>query len=219
MANKNFLQAINEVLIRLRETPVTSPNDNSYSRLIGVYINDAKRQVEDSYTWNALTYSFPIQTQDNIFRYLLTDVGHRFRVLDVVNEEKDWFLSNEYTHKMNELFLNQGQVLKGPPDRYNFNGTSSAGDPYVDLYPVPDGVYNVYFNMILPTPELVQPSDPIIIPSEPVILLAYSKALVERGEDGGINTNEAYQLYQQSLADHIAIEANRYEDEITWVSY
>jgi hypothetical protein len=218
MANKTYLQAINEVLIRLRETPVTSPGDNAYSRLVGVYVNDAKRQVEDAYTWNALSYSFPIQTQDNIFRYVLTDVGHRFRVLDVVNEEKDWFLKNEFTHRMNDLFLNQGQVQKGPPDRYNFNGTNTNGDPFVDLYPIPDGVYNVYFNMILPTPELAQASDPIIIPSEPIILLAYSKALVERGEDGGINSNEAYQLYQQSLADHIAIEANRYEDEITWYS-
>jgi hypothetical protein len=40
---------------------------------------------------------------------------------------------------------------------------------------------------------------------------------MERGEDAGITSNEAYQLYLQSLADHIAAEANRYPDEITWV--
>jgi len=87
------------------------------------------------------------------------------------------------------------------------------------LYPIPDQAYNIFFNVINPTPELTASSDTILIPAEPVIFLAYSKALLERGEDSGVTSNEAYQLYLQSLSDHIAAEANRYPDEITWNAY
>jgi predicted nucleic acid-binding Zn ribbon protein len=217
LMNITYLDAVNEVLVRLRETPVTAPTDTAYSRLIGTYINDAKRQVEDAYNWNALSATITVDTSDNIFRYIMTGSGQRFRVLDAINQEKDWFMIPETTGKMNELFMNQGTVLKGPPERYNFNGTDANGDTFVDLYPVPDGDYSIYFNVIAPTPKLVGTNDTILVPSEPVIFLAYSKALVERGEDNGLLSSEAYQLYLNSLADHIAIESNKYQDEITWV--
>lgn len=215
MSTKTFLQAINEVLIRLREDPVTAPGDTAYSRLIAVYVNDAKRQVEDAYNWNALSATVTVDTNPNIFRYLMVGAGQRFRVLDVVNQEANWFMTAETTSKMNELFLNQ-EVPTGAPEFYNFNGTDPNGDTYVDLYPIPDADYSIYFNVVAPTPPLVSGSDIILVPSEPIIFLAYSKALVERGEDSGINSNEAYQLYLQSLSDHIAIDSNKFEDETTW---
>lgn len=217
MANPTYIQLVNDVLIRLREPEVSSITDNAYARLIGKFVNDAKRQVEDAYNWNALSETLTVQTSDNLFNYVLTNIGQRFRVLDVINSEKDWFLNLETTGKMNALFLNE-TIVKGPPDRYNFNGVDSNGDTQVDLYPVPDGVYNIFFNVIKPQAPLASNSDPLKIPSEPVIFLAYAKALNERGEDVGISSVEAYQLYLQSLADHIAAEANRYPDEITWTS-
>jgi hypothetical protein len=216
MANPTYIQLVNDVLIRLREPEVSSITDNSYARLISKFINDAKRQVEDAYNWNALSETITVQTSDNLFNYVLTNIGQRFRVLDVINSEKDSFLTLETTNRMNALFLNQA-VVKGPPDRYNFNGVDTNGDTQVDLYPIPDGVYNIFFNVIKPQEPLANNSDPLKIPSEPVVFLAYAKALNERGEDVGISSVEAYQLYLQSLADHIAAEANRYPDEITWI--
>ena len=217
MANQTYLQTVNNVLIRLRENEVTAVTDTSYSKLIGRFVNDAKRQVEDAYNWNALTETLTVTTANLVFNYVLTDIGQRFRVIDVINEERNWFLKNETTTRMNELFLND-PVQYGPPELYNFNGVSD-GDTQVDLYPIPDGVYNIYFNVIKPTEALVNNADVIKVPSEPIEFLAYSKALLERGEDSGINSTEAYQLYLQSLSDHIAAEANRYPDEITWVGY
>lgn len=217
MANTTFLEAVNEVLVRLREDEVTAVTDTTYSKLISKYINDAKRQVEDAYNWNALSATITVDTSTGIFQYILTGSGQRFRVLDVVNQEDNSFLSEESTHRMNELLLNFTPQT-GSPDRYNFNGTNGDGDTFVDLYPIPDGDYSIYFNMIVPTTPLVNNTDAILVPSEPVIFLAYSKALLERGEDSGITSTEAYQLYQQSLADHISAEANRYPDEITWGS-
>lgn len=211
-----YLELVNDILVRLREAEVTAVTDNAYSKLIGKYVNDAKRQVEDAYNWNALSATVTVDTSANIYRYILTGSGQRFRVLDVVNQERDSFLFNESTNRMNELFLNMGTTFSGPPDRYNFNGTDANGDTYVDLYPVPDGDYSIYFNLIVPTVPLAVSSDTLLIPSEPVIFLAYAKALIERGEDQGMSSAEAYQLFQTSLADHISSEAGRYPDELVW---
>ena len=218
MANKTYLELVNETLVRLREPEVTAVTDNAYSKLIGRFINDAKRQVEDSYTWNALSETLTVTTSANLFNYVLTGIGQRFKVIDVINSESDWFLNDETTRKMDELFLNSGTVLVGAPDRYNFNGVDSNGDTQVDLYPIPDGVYNIYFNVIKPQAEFTAASTQIKVPSEPVIFLAYAKALNERGEDNGVNSVEAYELYRQSLSDHIAAEANRYPEELIWGS-
>lgn len=217
MATKTYLQAVNDVLVRLREDEVTAVTDTRYSKLIGKFVNDSLRQVEDAYNWNALTETVTVTTANQVFNYILTGIGQRFRVLDVINQESDSFLKLETTSKMNELFLNIGAVQRGAPDRYNFNGVSN-GDTQVDLYPIPDGVYTLYFNVIKPQAPLSANADQLKIPSEPVVFLAYSKALLERGEDSGITSTEAYQLYLQSLSDHIAAEANRYPDEITWGS-
>jgi len=218
MANKTYLELVNETLVRLREPEVTAVTDNAYSKLIGRFINDAKRQVEDSYTWNALSETLTVSTSANLFNYVLTGIGQRFKVIDVINSQSDWFLNYETTRKMDELFLNSGTVLVGAPDRYNFNGVDNNGDTQVDLYPIPDGVYDIYFNVIKPQAEFTASATQIKVPSEPVIFLAYAKALNERGEDNGVNSVEAYELYRQSLSDHIAAEANRYPEELIWGS-
>ena len=40
-----FLQAVNDVLARLREVQVASLTETTYATLIGKFVNDAKRQV------------------------------------------------------------------------------------------------------------------------------------------------------------------------------
>ena len=48
-----YLQLVNSVLRRIREDEVSSVSQNNYSKLIGEFVNDAKRTVEDSYDWTA----------------------------------------------------------------------------------------------------------------------------------------------------------------------
>jgi hypothetical protein len=211
-----YLELVNDVLIRLREAEVTAVSDNAYSKLIGKYVNDAKRQVEDAYNWNALSETLTVTTSATLFNYVLTDSGQRFRVLDVRNAETDMFLDYETTHNMNALFNFSTLTESGSPRLFNFNGVDENGDTQVDLFPIPDGVYNIYFNIIKPQDNLTASADVLKIPSEPVIFLAYAKALIERGEDAGLSSAEAYQLYQTSLADHISSEAGRYPDELVW---
>ena len=211
----NYIQLVNSVLRRLRETEVSSVNDNAYSKLIGDFVNDAKRNVEDAYNWNSLSDTLTAVTATGIFNYVLVGSGQRFRVIDVLNDSSDVIVRNASTRWMNQQFL-LNPTQAGTPQYYNFNGTDSAGDTQVDLFPIPNGVYNIRFNVILPQPLLEADADNLLVPSEPVVFLAYAKALAERGEDGGLLSSEAYGLYKTSLADAISLEAGRYFEEETW---
>lgn len=211
----NYIQLTNSVLRRLRETEVSSVNDNAYSKMIGEFINDAKRNVEDSYNWNALTDTLSAVTSSSVFNYVLTGSGQRFRVIDVLNDSSDVVVNNATTRWMNQQFLLNPTQL-GSPTWYNFNGVNANGDTQVDLFPIPDGVYNIRFNLILPQVPLSADADVLKVPHEPVVFLAYAKALAERGEDGGLASSEAYGLYKQSLSDAIALESGRYGEETQW---
>lgn len=210
----NYLELVNAVLVRLRENTVTSVSDNSYSKLIGTFINDSKRQVEDAYNWNVLTETLTAQTSPTIFSYAMTGIGIRFKLIDVIDDSNNYKLRYAPTETMNKLFLESYDL--GTPKYYNFNGVSSSGDTMVDIYPVPDGVYDVRFNVIIPQGNLTSNADQLLVPEEPVILGAYARALAERGEDGGFSSSEAYALYRSSLADFIAIESGRYLEEFVW---
>jgi hypothetical protein len=215
MASPTYLQLVNDVLIRLRENEVSSVSDNNYSKLIGKFINDAKRQCEDAYNWNALSDTLSATTGADVFNYVLVGSGQRFRVLDVIDDTSKNILRLQTSAQMNKLFLLQS-TQKGAPIYYNFNGTNSNGDTQVDLYPVPNGVYNLRFNIIKPQVALSANSDTLLIPSEPVIFSALARAMGERGEDGGIASNEAFAMYKQSLSDAITLESGRYLEESEW---
>ncbi len=55
-----YLEAINKVLRRLREDEVASPNTSAYSKLIGEFVNDANRLVEDAWDWAELRQVRPL---------------------------------------------------------------------------------------------------------------------------------------------------------------
>ena len=217
MAAYNFLELTNNVLRRLREPEATSVNDNEYVKLIATYINDSKRQVEDSYNWNSLSETLSAVTATDIFNYVLTGSGQRFRLIDIINDTSNMIMQNRTTRWMDQNFL-VNDPPKGPPIYFNFNGTNVNGDTQVDLYPIPDGVYNIRFNIIKPQAELVTDADVLYVPHEPVIMGAYARAIAERGEDAGITSNEAYALYLTSLADAIALESGRYIEEQEWLA-
>jgi hypothetical protein len=213
-----YIQLVNSVLRRLRETEVSSVADNAYSKMIGEFVNDAKRQVEDAYAWNSLTDTLSAVAAVDIFNYVLVGSGQRFRVIDVINDTDDFFLKYQTTNEMNRLFLMTSSE-KGSPRFYNFNGVDANGDTQVDLYPIPNGVYNIRFNIIKPQLPLNTDADRLLVPHEPVIFNACARAFAERGEDGGIASGEMYALYNQSLADAIAIESSRYLEEGEWMAY
>lgn len=212
-----YLETVNNVLRRLREPTVSSVDETSYSAMIGVFVNDAKREVEDAHDWNVLSDTLTANTSAGIFNYVLVGSGNRFRVIDVLNDSNDTEIRYAPTKWMNKQFL-LTQSQSAAPLFYNFNGVDSNYDTQVDIYPIPDTVYALRFNLIIPQADLTSDSTRILVPPHLVSMLAYAKAIAERGEDGGNLSSEAYALYKMSLANEIAIERNRYEEEMNWVA-
>jgi len=212
-----YLDIVNNILKRLRERTVASVEESIYSRLIGVLVNDAKSTIEESWQWSALRTTLTATTEADVFNYVLTGTNNNFTTLDVLNDTDDFFLQYATAHDMNGKFLT-GTPSTGTPTEYSFNGVDAAGDTQVDLYPIPDGVYTVRFNVVMRNPELSGDADVLLIPTQPVLLLAYALAVEQRGEDGGINPASAYNRAQVALSDAVSHDAQKHLEETIWYS-
>lgn len=207
-----YKQLVNNVLVRLREREISNVSDN---KLIGTLVNDAKYEVENAWNWSALRQTLTLTTSANVFNYELNGTGNNFTVMDVVNEDGDFFMEYRTQHDFNKFYLNTTPQT-GNPRYYNFNGVSADNDTLVDVYPKPDGEYTIYFNIIQRTANLENNTDVLKVPSQPVLLLAYAKAVEERGEDGGISAISAYGMAKNALNDAIAQDAQRHSEELIW---
>jgi hypothetical protein len=216
MALPTYLELVNDILVRMREPEVSTVQENVLSKLIGKLVNDAKRQVEDAYKWSALIADIPLTTVADISTYAVADSGHRYKVSELHNATKYVGLKTVSLAMYNLWSGSAGVPQKGSPNYYCFNGIDSNGDAKVMFWPVPDGTYTINVQLYVPQENLASDTDTLKVPTEPVILGAFARALVERGEDGGLNSSEAYGLYKASLADAIAIESSRFVEEDGW---
>jgi hypothetical protein len=201
-----YLDMINSILRRLRERTVSTANESTYSALIGQFINDAKNEIEETWDWNSLKTTMTAATSSGVFSYNLTDSGQNSTVLSVLNDTSNNFMSYASNHDFDNWYLNQN-VVSGSPQYYNINGIDTNGDTIMDVYPKPDGVYNIRINMVIRTPDLASDTTNFVIPARPIEMLAYAKAVEERGEDGGQSAQAAYRNAERVISDAIARDA------------
>ena len=207
-----YLELVNDVLTRLRENTVSTVSETTYSALIGKFVNDAKRQIEDSYTWNCLAATVTITTVAGQSSYSLTGVGQKFRVMDAINTTSYIGLMDIPFVDMNRK-LNFSSSAQSIPSEFCYNGVDSNGDTKIDVFPIPSGVFTLVFDVIKPQAQLTVDGTDIKVLDYLVTQSAYSRALIERGEDGGTNSAEAYALFRGMLSDAIATESTRYPEE------
>ena len=212
-----YLELVNDVLVRLRETTVSTVSETSYSSLIGKFVNDAKRQIEDAYAWNVLGTTITLSTASGTYSYALTGSGQKFQVLDVLNVTSNLRMKNVDFATMNR-YQNFSTPVEGIPAYYAFDGVNGSYDTKVTLYPRPDGVYSIPFSLTVPQATLSSDSTVVLVPDVLVVQNAYARALVERGEDGGLTSSEAYSLYKAMLSDYIALESTRYPENQEFVA-
>jgi hypothetical protein len=211
----NFLGLINEVLIKLREDQVAILNQDKQATLIGRFVNDAKRVVEDAWSWDVNNTTISIDTVPNVSKYTVTGAGLR---------QKDVTVNNSTNRAKLQIvpknwILDQQQLAVTTPSQsgwFAWDGNDGI-DAAVQFYPTPNAVATMNFNMNVPQIDLVLASDILRCPWEPVVAQAYARALVERGEDGGLASSEAYGIYKGILADRISLDsANGIENDV-WV--
>ena len=132
-----YIQIINSVLRRLREDTIsadwssdlvgsTGPTD--YQVMIGDFINEVKREVEDAWNWTSLRRTETVSTVDGTRSYNLPSTTQRSRVLSVQEQS-------------------QGGTLQSVPDSWiktTQYPTESSGVPAVS-----------YTHLTLPTKRIV----------------------------------------------------------------
>jgi hypothetical protein len=177
-----YLELVNDVLVRLREPTVSTVIQTTYSSLIGKFVNDAKRQIEDAYAWNVLGQTITLSTVAGTYSYSLTGSGQKFQVIDVLNVTSNIGMKNIDFASMNRK-QNFSTPVSGIPSEYAFDDSTV-----------------------------------VAVPDVLVVQNAYARALVERGEDGGLSSSEAYLLYKSMLSDYIALEGTRYPENQEFVA-
>ena len=207
-----YLDLVNNVLRRLRETEVSSVQSTSYSKLIGDLVNDAKDLVETSWDWSALRTTLTITTTADVFNYSLTGSQNNIKELNVLNDTSNLIMQYQTNNWFDSQFL-LGNPVSGAPMYYTYNGVDSDGDTLIDVYPKPDGVYSLRFNCALRNGDLSADTDTIKIPSMPVVHLAIAFASRERGETGGTSSAEYFSMANKYLSDAIAMDAARHPEE------
>ena len=216
-----YLELVNAVMRRLRESEVStvqgSGNSNSYARLIGDFVNEAKSQIEVAWDWSALRNTLTVTTSLNVFNYELNGAKSNSKFLDIWNDTSNIEMQMKDSMWFTQEFL-MADPQVGIPNFYNFNGVSSDGDIQVDIYPIPDGVYALRFNLTQRNVPLSADTDTTVLPTRPIILLATAMAIEERGEDGGQQSMNAYAAAQSALADEIAMDAARHPEDTIWYS-
>ena len=214
------LQLVNKVLRRLREDEVTSFTA-SYTNLILDFLNETKREVEDSWNWTSLRTTKTITTVAGTRQYSLTGAGSRFRILFDGNFRP--MVYNVTTGS--QLDLASGSVIaandlnvtsSGSPSFFTLVGQDASGDPIISFESIPSGVETIRFHLHVPQDDLDATTDTLTVPEWPVVLGAWAKAISERGEDGGQNTIEQQLMYKSALSDAIAMNEGQTYGETTW---
>lgn len=213
-----YLEAVNEVLARLRESSVSTISQTAYSTLIGHFVNDAKRQVEDAWDWDVQNTTITVTTVAGTSGYTLTGSGTRQKGIsaNITTSGRQAMLqpvSNKWIQDQQQLTT----TTNSAPCYFAWDGNDGT-DSKIQLFSTPDSVYTIKFNLNVPQAALTSAATVIQVPSDAVVMGAYARALVERGEDGALGSSEAYSLYKSIMADRISLEQARIEDYSTWVA-
>jgi len=208
-----YLNLMNSVLRRLREEETTSVTSTTYNKMVGDFINDAKKLVEEATDWSALRETIVVTTSASDNSYSLTGSSDNVKVMSVINDTQNCFMEYQTKNWFNDA-LYISNAVEGAPKYYTYNGLDSSGDTEVLVGPTPDGVYSLRFDVIKRQADLSTNTDTLLVPSQPVIHLAVALLARERGETGGTSTAEYFSIADKYLSDAIAIDAAKHPEEM-----
>jgi hypothetical protein len=212
-----YLQLVNSVLRRLREDQVATVDQNSYSLLVGELVNEAKETVENAWDWTGLRATIVVPTVASTSTYTIADSQNKLKILDVINDTANCFMTERGTSWMRNLFLNNN-APEGQPQYYNLKTLDANGDNVFQVYPVPDKEYDLNFSVVKRTPYFTADEDKLKVATNAVVLYAAALASRERGETGGTAAAEQFALADRALSDAIAYDAAQHPNETIWTS-
>ena len=207
-----YLELINGVLKRLRETEVTTTNETTYSAMIGEFINDAKKEIELAAQWTGLRTTLTVATAVGTQSYTMTGAYQNSIIKTAMSDTENRLLT-----RRPRVWWNQKTILNDATSRkvsdYVLDGVDATGQLKILVFPTPDSIEQLKFDMVIPQADLSSDATVMTIPSNPVLQLAFALALRERGETDGFSYQEQMRIADRALQDAISIDANKYPEE------
>ena len=200
-----YLEIVNAVLRRLRESETGFVDGTDLSKRTGDWVNQAKREVEDAWRWTALETELSLSVLTGVTSYRLLDFGQRAKIRKVNNAtQRNRVLSQNWDRFTDNQDF--GDVT-GEPMHWRINGVEE-GDMKIEIYPTPDAAYTLSIYATVPQADLTDDATVVTVPYWPVILGAYALAVAERGDDRGNNDQLVIAEYQSALNDAMAIDVH-----------
>jgi hypothetical protein len=210
-----YLSLVNSVLRRLREDEVSGVANTAYSKMVGDFVNDAKTQVENAHDWSTLRTTVVVPTVEGTTEYSLTNAGERVKIYSVINDTSNFFINYQTPTWINNAVYNTGSI-SGSPEYYTYSGVDSSDDTKVRVYPNPDGVYSLRFDLIARESDLSNDADETVLPANPIVHTAVALLARERGETGGTTAQDYFLIADRHLSDAIALDAYKNPEEFIW---
>jgi hypothetical protein len=162
--------------------------------------------------------TIPIITVPGQVDYVVTGSGMRFKDTSVNNSTTgSQYPVRDIPYKWIQYQQQLTNTTPAQPAYYAWNGNNGT-DSTITVFPTPNGAYTLEVNLCVPQGKLVNDDDQLTLLPDAVILGAYARALVERGEDGGMASSEAAALAKNIVSDQIAIENSRDTSMTEWVA-
>ena len=210
-----YLTIVNHVLRRMREDEITNIADTSYSKMVGDFVNDAKKEVQNAHDWSALRSVVTVSTSSGTSEYSITGSKEDPKIISAINDTQNLFLTYQTPVWMDNAYFNT-DAPSGAPDTHTFNGIDSNGDVKIKLYPTPDATYSLRFNLVIRPAELSANTDEVTIPYLPIVHQTIALLARERGETGGTSSAEYFAIANKYLSDAIAHDAYQHPEEFTY---
>lgn len=240
----NYLEMVNEVLVRMREDEVlsvTDSNNDPQQKLVCKFVQDAAEFVMGSHTWNSQRKVWTVPLLEGKDTYTLPTSGQGAAIYTVrfsgteelLNEANARYLSTKkgqagkpsmYATAWTDKDDLSVQLYPSPDDRYQPSGDLSSSEYGVAEYAIAE--YNgksesqnadvlVAFGYSQAA-RLSSDIDEVRLPHMPVMYYAMAYASRERGELGGQSTGELFALAASYMSDAIAWDVNNSSLEYIW---
>ena len=239
----NYLEMVNEVLVRMREDEVlsvTDSNNDPQQKLVCKLVQDAAKFVMGSHTWNSQRKVWTVPLLEGKGRYTLPTSGQGAAIYTV-----RYTGTEEVLTEANARYLSTKSGEAGKPRLYNPSWTDK-GNVSLQLYPVPDNRYQSSEDIdsseygiaeyalaeyngkesegsntlavfgYSQEERLSSDIDEVVLPNMPVMYYALAYASRERGELGGQSTGELFALAASYMSDAIAWDVNNSSLEYIW---
>lgn len=201
MARPTYLDLLNEVRDALRLSRLsTIAAPDTYTRTLMGLLNQAIKEVERAHEWSDLHMQEEIVTVAGTQSYAIPGTVPGVKVLDVYRPGK--IRVNAVAHSVFRRLTDRA----GKPSRYVQKGFSTDGEALLYFWPTPDAAEALEVHVLQYSQTISDGALQIVAPTEPIALLCIAKARSERGEDGGITSDDSDGDYHSALEHAISID-------------